>query len=106
MSMIDTRSADLLREAAVAFQDGRDPFSGDWLFTHAVTSDECMWLSNYIGVLLLGFLQTTERTQKKILIAGVSGGEIGAAVIDALVDNQADMQRLKDLPKNIREARL
>lgn len=44
------RSVALLRKAAVALEDGRDPLSTAFLAEHAVTYDECMALSDHLAM--------------------------------------------------------
>lgn len=95
MSMISARSAELLTAAAAAFQDGYSPFGSDWLSAHQVTADECMWLSNYIGILLRGFVRGSEQTQQKILILGVTTEELSTQMVDAAVDRPAIMRKLR-----------
>lgn len=39
----------LLRDAAVALDNGEDPFHAGWLSGHEVTFDECMTLSTLLA---------------------------------------------------------
>lgn len=43
-------SAELLREAASALDEGTDPFSGNWLGEHDVTFDQCMSLAQQLAI--------------------------------------------------------
>jgi hypothetical protein len=44
-----SRKTDLLKAAAEALDDMRDPFSTDFLVEHGVTADECMDLSEWLA---------------------------------------------------------
>ena len=95
MSMINARSVELLTEAAAAFQDGTSPFDGWWLTKHTVTADECVWLANFVGVVLLGFVRSSEQTQKKVLILGVTEGELDSRYVDSAIDVAASMRKMR-----------
>jgi hypothetical protein len=43
-------SAELLREAADALDEGTDPFSTGWLSEHEVTFDQCMNLAKQLAI--------------------------------------------------------
>jgi hypothetical protein len=43
-------TAALLREAAVALDEGTDPFSTNWLSEHDVTFDQCMSLAQQLAI--------------------------------------------------------
>lgn len=45
-----SRATDLLRDAAEALSDGIDPFGGDFLSEHDVTSAECMSLAEQLAL--------------------------------------------------------
>lgn len=43
-------SAQLLRAAASALDEGTDPFGGNWLAEHDVTFDQCMSLAQQLAI--------------------------------------------------------
>ena len=43
-------SAELLREAADALEEGRDPFGASFLSENDVTSDQCMALARQLAI--------------------------------------------------------
>jgi hypothetical protein len=47
----------LIREFAKAFLDGRDPFNHDFLIKHNVNSAELAALEDFIGGVLMMYLQ-------------------------------------------------
>ena len=51
------RKEQLLRMAADAFADCRNPFDPDSLCEHKVTADECFDLSEAISVIIRGYLR-------------------------------------------------
>lgn len=68
------RSKELLRKMAEALQDGRDPFTQEWLSEHEVTLDECFNLSDVVALLIKGYLASSKEDQHKILILGAASG--------------------------------
>ena len=60
------RIASLLKAAAAAYDDGRDPFSHEWLLEHNVTSDECVQLSGLIASAIDLFLLNFHRAGIKV----------------------------------------
>lgn len=69
MSRID----DLLNEAAEAFEDGRSPFSTEWLREHDVTSTECIDLSDRIANVLQGYLAAPQVVKEAFPIFSSAG---------------------------------
>lgn len=67
--MADSRLLALLREAANALGDLRDPFSTDWLSKHQVTADECYDLSIALAMLIRGYVSAPPETQKAVKMA-------------------------------------
>jgi len=49
----------LLAKAALAYAEGRDPFSAEWLIENRVTGDECIDLSILISATIDYFLLIT-----------------------------------------------
>lgn len=45
-----SRRADLLTAAAEALDDGRDPFSSEFLGKHEITRDECFSLAEQLAI--------------------------------------------------------
>lgn len=45
-----SRQADLLREAADALNDGRDPLTNPFLSEHGVTLDECYDMADFLAL--------------------------------------------------------
>ncbi|KKL92355.1 hypothetical protein LCGC14_1885570 [marine sediment metagenome] len=60
------RFASLLQAASEAYDDGRDPFSNEWLVEHNVTSDECIQLSGLIASAIDLFLLNFHRAGIKV----------------------------------------
>jgi hypothetical protein len=69
--MISERMKHLLLEAAKCFEDSYSPFNGEWLSDHKVTLEECMELSEMIGLILRGVALSDEQTQAAVLIQSV-----------------------------------
>jgi hypothetical protein len=89
--------ADLLRKAAELFEDGRDPFETNFLSDNNVTLDECMSLSEAIGLILKGFLRADKDTQNIVVVNGaLSGTEVPAEMIDASVRMPSLIKRLQN----------
>ena len=55
-----SRSEELLQAAAVAFNEGSDPFGHEWLVEHQVTLDECDTLSETIGLAIQVYQEVME----------------------------------------------
>jgi hypothetical protein len=53
------RERELLQEASETYRDISDPFCNAWLNENNVTANECIWLSNEIGVILDMYLAST-----------------------------------------------
>jgi hypothetical protein len=47
----------LIHEFAKAYLDGRDPFSLEFLQEHKVTADECISMEEFIGSVLMMYIQ-------------------------------------------------
>lgn len=94
--MLNARAKMLLQDAAKAFEEGYSPFFSEWLAERGVTADECIWLSKQIALILSGYVHSSEQTQKKILICAAAQGEIGAAIVDSIIDRQSAMRRLSE----------
>jgi hypothetical protein len=59
---ISPRMASLLEKAATCFEDGANPFRHhEWLSDNAVTLNECEQLSELIGAVLHGFVNSAEK---------------------------------------------
>lgn len=82
------RTTDLLRSAADAFLDGRDPFGESWLAENKVTFNECMDMSDAIGVILKGFCSLPPGLKHLFLAGGaISGGTPAELVETATLSN-------------------
>ena len=66
------RQEQLIKAAAEAFDDGRDPFVHEWLLEHNVTSDECMALSSVIGTILHGYLASPKPVKHSLALRGAA----------------------------------
>ena len=97
------RSDALLLKAAEALSHGADPFSSDFLTENKVTLDECMALSERIGILCKGYLACGKDDKVKILALGAVYGEEGidADAFRATIEHhqtfEKTMKRLKEL---------
>ena len=79
--MLTERFCSLLAAAADALEDGRDPFSLDFLGEHEITATEYIDLSTTMSIILNGYLSAPNWIQKGILICGAifSNGDIRVA---------------------------
>ena len=60
----------LLKKAATALQNGADPFNHEFLVENKVTADECMGLSEKMGIIIKGFLGADYDDQIMFLAVG------------------------------------
>jgi hypothetical protein len=72
-----TRSIELLKTAADALLDGRDPFCDSWLSDNDVTLDECMTLAEQLaaGATILAWAME----HPKQALGAVNGAHMAAA---------------------------
>ena len=68
--MLGKRMIKLIDEAAKCFDDGYSPFETEWLSKHEVTLDECIALSNAIGIILHGYAKLSQKDQMLIITKG------------------------------------
>lgn len=64
------RQRDLLEATADAIDEGRDPFSAEWLSEHGLTLDESMSVGGAISVILRGYLSAPDEIQQEVLMRG------------------------------------
>ncbi len=96
--MAKNRVRELLLKAAEAMEDGRDPFSGDFLSANNVTLDECYTLSEQLATITRGWLAMPEDEQIEHVAIGALHKE--APEIIPSFRNQLKMKRtLKELKK-------
>ena len=60
----------ILEAAAAALIDARDPFSTEFLLEHDVSADNCMALSNMLGMLIEGYIKSPKWAQLAMLTVG------------------------------------
>ena len=63
------RARVLLRHAAAAFRDARSPFAREFLIEHGVTADECMDLSESVGMCIELVLALPREQRNAAMIA-------------------------------------
>ena len=100
------RQEELLKAAAEAFDDGRDPFVHEWLLEHNVTSDECMALSSVIGTILHGYLASPKQVKHSLALRGAATAagmppDIADSAVAGLELKRA-AERLTDRLKEVR----
>lgn len=88
---MSNRATELLVAAADAFLDGSNPFTDNWLGENEVTFDECMDLSDAIGVILKGYCAASPEVRRSLLIGGALRTGVplllaGEGAADELVD--------------------
>jgi len=71
------RTADLIKAAADALDDGRDPFQQAFLVDHDVTFDECMILSQLLAV--GGRLVAFGIENPTVMLGALNGAQMAAA---------------------------
>lgn len=89
----------LLLKAATALENGVDPFNREFLVANEVSADECMGLSEKMGILIKGFLGADRDDQVMLLAVGAvynEGPEMVKIFRGSLKMNQAT-KRLKAL---------
>ena len=94
------RQEQLIKAAAIAFDNGSDPFVHEWLLEHEVTADECMALSSVIGTVLQGYLVSPKEVKLSLGFRGaLAAAGTPSEVIEAAVESlemRALQKRLKD----------
>jgi hypothetical protein len=70
-----TRHSELLKAAADALEDDRDPFSGSFLTEHEVTSGECMDLADSLAIGARLYAWAIENPKQAV--AAAEGASIG-----------------------------
>lgn len=73
-----SRSSELLKAAAAALEDGRDPLHNSFLCEHEVTLDECYSLAEYLAI--GGRLIAWAMENPKQAAAFASSGSAGMAL--------------------------
>lgn len=91
--MITERTKDLLIKASQCFSEGYSPFNSDWLSANGVTLDECMALSETIGLVLKGFALSNKTSQSEIFIVGTTGGEISSGIARSAIQEVETRRR-------------
>ena len=99
MSRID----ELLREAADAFEDGRDPFSTVWLRDHDVSSTECVNLGERIADVLRGYLNAPMVVRE--LFPFWASDEISAAEREHIFHGHYGLSALRSAGEHSTEAK-
>ena len=96
------RQEQLIKAAAEAFGDGRDPFVHEWLLEHEVTADECMDLSSVIGTILHGYLASPKQVKHLVVLRGaVTSAGMPKDVVESVVASQ----ELRTLTKRLKEGK-
>ncbi len=91
MSKKDRMDA-LLKKAATALEDGADPFNRKFLVENEVSADECMGLSEKMGIIIKGFLGADRDDQIMLLAVGAvydEGPDMVKVFRSTLKKNQA-----------------
>lgn len=92
------RKEELLRMAADAFDDLRNPFESDTLRGHNVTLDEAGDLSIGLAVIVRGYLNCPKEVRHQILVAGALDGALDPQNVDVAVKmlrKQQAMEKIK-----------
>ncbi len=95
------RQEELIKAAAEAFDDGRDPFAHEWLVEHNVTSDECMALSSVIGTILHGYLASPKPVKHSLALRGAA---IAAGMPSDIVESAVSSLELKALTERLKKS--
>ena len=96
---MSSRSDELLSMAADAFADQRNPFDTESLVQHRVTLDECGDLSDYIAMVLRGFLTAPRPIQLRVLAAyATQGTGLSVEHVIASMDKADLMKKLENQP--------
>lgn len=77
-----SRNEDLMRLAALEFDRGTSPFRTDWLIENSVTADECMTLSENIGLALRVFANDMRLLGKDDFVSMGAVARLVAAIDD------------------------
>lgn len=88
-----SRMDELLKEAADAFEDGRDPFSTVWLREHDVSSTECVDLGERIADVLRGYLNAPRVVKELFPI--FAAGEISPAEREQIFHGHYELSALR-----------
>jgi hypothetical protein len=99
-----TRQEGLLRKAADAFGEVRDPFAHDWLSENQVTLDECMTLSEQIGVIIYGYLAVPKEVRNRVSLAGACAAAGLPAEVTVAADNNVRMNQLREAVDALRQS--
>ncbi len=91
-----SRKEQLLRMAADAFEDGRNPFDHESLCEHKVTADECFELSEAIAIIIRGYLNVPKEIRHQVALCGsIDGsGTVDPEVALAFLRKQQALQKL------------
>lgn len=79
---MSNRVTELLVAAADAFLDGSNPFADNWLAENEVTFNECMDLSDAIGVILKGYCAASPEVRRSLLIGGALRTGVPLSLVD------------------------
>lgn len=93
------RMDDLMLKAATALENGADPFNREFLVENDVSADECMGLSEKMGIVIKGFLGADRDDQAMLIGVGAvydEGPEMVKLFRDSLKLSQAT-RRIKAL---------
>ncbi|KKL03736.1 hypothetical protein LCGC14_2623110 [marine sediment metagenome] len=96
------RQEQLIKAAAVAFDNGCSPFVHEWLLEHEVTADECMELSSVIGTILQGYLVSPKEVK---LSLGFRGAVAAAGMPSEVIEAAVASLEMKAVLKRLKEAR-
>ena len=96
------RQEQLIKAAAIAFDNGSDPFVHEWLSEHEVTADECMALSSVIGTILHGYLASPKEVK---LSLGFRGAAVAAGMPSEVIETAVESLEMKALTKRLKEFR-
>jgi hypothetical protein len=95
------RQEELIKAAAEAFGDGRDPFAHEWLVEHKVTADECLDLSLMIGTILHGYLASPKPVKRSLALRGAA---TAAGMPSDIVESAVSGLELRALTERLKKS--
>jgi hypothetical protein len=97
----EPRSEQLLNAAADALLDGRSPFDQSFLVEHGVTYDECMALSDHLGLLAKAWLRASPDLRSMIAVLGATHemSDVDPLVLEQMQRGRQAMAELRRTPR-------
>jgi len=94
-----SRGAQILDAAADALLEGRDPFDRAFLVEHRVTLDECMNLSDQLGLLAKAWLRASPDLKAMIAVVGATHDtSIDPQALEAMTRGRQAMEAMRRMP--------